>query len=145
MNTEPVTVCSPTTIEDALRSMEDRKLEHLPVVDDTRKLLGWVSERDLREDVERSAIGRRATGLRGTVADSIRPAVCVNGDLPWAFAAWRMLEMGVDTMCVLSRGRLAGIVSEGDALEAYVQSCTRRCERARGASNASSIRGSRTA
>jgi CBS domain-containing protein len=123
MTTEPVTVCSPTTIEDALRSMEDRKLEHLPVVDDTDKLLGWVSETDLRGEVERSAHGRRGVSFRGTVADSMRPAVCVNRDLPWGFAAWRMLEMGVDVMCVVSRDRLVGIVHEGDALEAYVHSC----------------------
>jgi acetoin utilization protein AcuB len=48
MTTDVVTVKREASIQEALALMKQHSIRHLPVVNKDRKLLGWVSDADLR-------------------------------------------------------------------------------------------------
>lgn len=48
MTPDPVTITADTLLPDARRLLDDRHFRHLPVVDEHRKLIGVVTDRDLR-------------------------------------------------------------------------------------------------
>ncbi|MBE0584253.1 MAG: CBS domain-containing protein, partial [Desulfofustis sp.] len=48
MTADPVTITTGVTLPEARRLLDDRHFRHLPVVDSDNKLIGMVSDRDLR-------------------------------------------------------------------------------------------------
>jgi len=49
MNDEPYTLAPTNTVLEALKLMREKKVRHLPVVDEERHVLGVITERDIKE------------------------------------------------------------------------------------------------
>jgi acetoin utilization protein AcuB len=110
-------------------------VRHLPVVDDGGKLVGMISDRDVRDAVfapafaERlsSVARRRLRGLTETV-ENLRvkdvmtwDAVTTDPDAQLAQAAAVMFEGRFGSLPVMEQGKLVGIVTERDVLKALAQ------------------------
>lgn len=110
--------------------MRERQVRHLPVVDDAGKLLGIVTDRDLRSAAFAPAIGeylsvsgrRRLRGVsEGLENLRVRDAmtwdcVTIAPDALVAQAAALMFEGRFGSLPVVEGGDLRGIVTERDVL-----------------------------
>jgi acetoin utilization protein AcuB len=125
MTRSPVTIPPDALVEGAAGMMRTRKLRHLPVTDRGGRLVGIVTDRDLRQVIFDPAIqarlGRAADALKTlTVRDvmtwgvvTVRPETAIRD------AAWLMREQRVGALPVLRSGRLVGILTERDVLRAF--------------------------
>jgi acetoin utilization protein AcuB len=125
MTTSPVSIQPDALVAGAAEMMRTRKLRHLPVTDRGGRLVGIVTDRDLRQVIFDPAIqarlGRSADALKTlTVRDvmtwgvvTARPETSIRN------AAWLMREQRVGALPVLRSGRLVGIVTEHDVMRAF--------------------------
>ncbi|MDC0765369.1 CBS domain-containing protein [Streptomyces sp. HD] len=120
--------------KDIVRTMQDRKVSALPVVDGGGRVLGVVSEADLLPKEEfRDSDPDRYTQLRrlsdlakaGSVtADELMtsPALTVTADATLAQAARTLARARVKRLPVVNEaGRLEGIVSRTDLLKVFLR------------------------
>ena len=110
MSGDPVAVRAETLAADAWKLMADRRIRHLAVVDGERHVVGVISRGDLM----------RVPLIRQLARDVMtRNPETVGMDAPLAEAADRMAERRIGCLPVVDEaGRLAGMISETDALRA---------------------------
>lgn len=142
MTRDVVTVTGKTPVEDVAKLLLARHVSAVPVVDDAGAVLGLVSEGDLMRRVANPETPRRSWWLelfadpRGSVADYIkthgRTAAdvmtvkihSVTEDTPVGEVA-RVLESArIKRVPVLRDGKLAGIVSRANLLQALAAAPT---------------------
>jgi acetoin utilization protein AcuB len=126
MSGSPVTVASSASIAEALRTVRQHRVRHLPVVDDG-ELVGIVSDRDLRLAMP-SPLGAETPEfvalVEGTPVDAImaRDPITVGPTDTLEDAAVRMRRSRVGALPVVdAAGRLIGILTETDILNAFVE------------------------
>ncbi|WP_432193175.1 CBS domain-containing protein [Streptomyces sp. bgisy027] len=120
--------------KDIVRTLQDRKVSALPVVDGGGRVIGIVSEADLLHKEEfRDGDPDRYTQLRrlsdlvkaGSVTAGelmTRPALTVTDDATLAQAARTMARAGVKRLPVVDAdGRLEGVVSRVDLLKVFLR------------------------
>jgi CBS domain-containing protein len=136
MTTDVVTVGETVPIKDAAVLLAQRRISGLPVVDRDGSVVGVLSEADvlvqqrgatrsqvglLRHVFDPDSIWREKAGAR-TVADAMTtPAICIGPHRPVNEAAARMLDEGVNRLPVVEHGRLVGIVTRADLVQAFVR------------------------
>lgn len=127
MSPKVLTLQPTDSISTAIHLMKEKRIRRIPVVNENGKLVGIVSDRDLK-DVSPS----RATTLDiwelHAVLDKLKIAdimtkkpVTVTPETPIEKAAAIMLEKRVEGLPVLdAKGTLVGILTEGDVFRALV-------------------------
>lgn len=113
MTKSPVTAERRTSLAEALKIMEDHGFRHLPVVDG-KKLIGLVSERELRalENMQ----GFNSAGC--TVEDfSLVPPYAVGPDAPVREVAAEMAKRRVGSAAVVQGEEVVGVFTTVDALQ----------------------------
>lgn len=132
MTRSPITIDPEAPVATAIVVMREKQVRHLPVVDDTGRLIGMISDRDLRSAafapalVEHlSVVARRRLRGVGATLESLRvrdvmtwDAVTTHAEAPLAQAAAVMFEGRFGSLPVLEGGKLVGIVTERDVLRA---------------------------
>ena len=132
MSKAPVTIDPEAPVATAVAVMRARALRHLPVVDDAGRLVGVVTDRDLRGGVFAPAFAEhlapaaraRLRSLTATLEDvRVRDVMSwgpmtIGPDAPIAQAAAVMLTAGIGCLPVVQGAQLLGIVTERDALKA---------------------------
>jgi len=125
MTRQPAVIHADGLVRGAAEMMKARKIRHLPVVDRGDRLVGIVTDRDLRQAIFSPAIqkrlGNRADALKTlTVADvmtrgvmTVRPAAEIRE------AARLMHEQKIGALPVVEGDRVVGILTEIDVLEAF--------------------------
>jgi acetoin utilization protein AcuB len=111
MTTQPVTVSSKTTVQEALRIIEQRKLRHLPVLDDQESLIGIVSEKDLLRADSGAPVERIMT----------RDVITVTEYTALEEAARIMADHKISSLPVVRNGRLVGIITETDLFRIFLE------------------------
>ena len=117
MTRQVATVAPTTSALAALRMMSGRRIRHLPVVD-SDELVGIVSDRDLTPairtppsaDLRARTVGR----LMSSPVQSVRP----DDDL--LAATRQLLAWRISALPVVDHGRVVGILTTTDCLEAMV-------------------------
>jgi acetoin utilization protein AcuB len=106
-------------IRDVTALMELRRVRHFPIVDESARVIGIISDRDLR------SVGSPHPSARPdvTVADPVRrimasPVLTCHPDDAIEDAARRLRHHRVGALPVLDDGRLVGIVTAADLLVA---------------------------
>ena len=141
MDTDPVTVAPETSVQDVVAALRDHQLPGVPVVDDDRRVVGIVTERDLvlpDEDGDlhiphyinlfggtiflesldrfegrlRKAFAANAADMMSRDPDTVRPDTTVRE------AARLIHETGHNRLPVVEDGRLVGVVTRLDVLGA---------------------------
>ena len=105
-------VCSPETpLADALKTMEDRRIGSMPIVDVEAKPIGVFTRQDV---IGRVVLAQRS--LAAPMRDVMSaPAITLPGEATAGDAALVMAQRGVRHVVVVDRaGRVAGVVSERD-------------------------------
>lgn len=116
----PVTVIAPdTTLQDAYRTMNEKNIRHLPVLDGG-KLVGVVTDRDLRLATSVLSPAPFAPGSR--VAEIMcRAPLTADPVDPVEDAARTMREKKIGCLPVLDDGRVVGIITGIDLLDALMR------------------------
>jgi acetoin utilization protein AcuB len=126
MQPRVVTVTPTTTLPDAIRLTNQRRIRHLPVIEDG-ELVGIVSDRDLKRAMASSATALEAHELtyllnKLTVGEIMTGVVVTISPLaPVENAARLMVEERIGALPVLDGSRLVGIVTETDVLQLFVK------------------------
>jgi acetoin utilization protein AcuB len=124
--TRPVTtVRADTLVSGAVELMRSRRIRHLPVVDRNRRLVGIVTDRDLRQvlfgPIVQARLAAATDALRDlTVGDVMTwGAVRVTPGTSVRHAARLMHESKVGALPVVEADRVVGILTERDVLAAF--------------------------
>ena len=129
MTDHPRTVLAETPLKEAARTMVRAGLGALPVIDDERRVVGMVSEREvirhlLTTQVFSGADVRSALSpLAGprTVRDVMsRQVMCVAPEQPIAEVASLMSNKDVDRVPVVREGQLVGFLTRGDIVRKLI-------------------------
>jgi CBS domain-containing protein len=137
MSTPPILIRSTTTLADAQRIMEHRKVRRLPVVEDGR-LVAIVTWGDLRAAQPSAATTLsihewRALLERATVAESMtREPVTIAPNAMVFDAAQRMLDHKIGGLPVVAEGRVVGVITESDLLRLLIADATGTTDHAHG-------------
>jgi CBS domain-containing protein len=132
MTGSPITIAPEASLQHAADVMRDREVRHLPVVDSTGRLLGVISDRDLRsaafapamaeylppeQQAQLAAVTEAFADLRVRDAMTWR-AITIEPSAQLAEAAAVMFVARVGCLPVVANGRLLGIITERDVLRA---------------------------
>jgi acetoin utilization protein AcuB len=118
MRSPAVTVSPDTTLQTAYRIMQDEGIRHLPVVE-KETLVGVVTDRDLR--LATSSLAPAPLPAGSCVSAVMSPAPQTADALdPVEDAARTMRERKIGCLPVLSDGRLIGIITGLDLLDALI-------------------------
>jgi len=129
MTDHPRTVAAETPLKEAARTMVRAGLGALPVIDDDRRVVGMVSEREVIRHLlttqvfsgpdVRSTLSPLA-GPR-TVRDVMsRQVMCVAPEQPIAEVASLMSNKDVDRVPVVREGQLVGFLTRGDIVRKLI-------------------------
>jgi len=137
MSQDVATVGVADSCQEAVARMVRRKIRHLPVVEGDGRLVGVVTDRDLRHRLFEPRVMKEI----GTVSvDQIlktvpvrdimsAPVVTVGPQDELETAARVMLEDKVGSLPVVENGRVVGIITETDLLRQIVRAdaCSPEC------------------
>jgi acetoin utilization protein AcuB len=119
MRTPAVAIPPATTLADAYRTMQEKHIRHLPVLDGDR-LVGVITDRDLR--LATSALSATPFAADRRVADVMRMNPFTADPLdPVEDAARTMRERKIGCLPVSDGGRIVGIVTGLDLLDALMK------------------------
>lgn len=117
MTQEVVTVAPTATVADALEIIRTHNIRHLPVLDGGR-LVGVVTDRDLRMALDADGGGARETSVADVMSGS---PVTASPDMTIESAAELLAERRLGCLPVLEAGELVGILTDSDLLRAFVE------------------------
>jgi acetoin utilization protein AcuB len=125
MSRRVTTVRPETRLSEAARLMRARKIRHLPVVDRAGRLVGMVTDRDLRQALFAPAVQAEIEDVLGvlealSVGDIMtRSVVRIRAAASIRDAARLMYERRLGALPVVERERLIGLITETDVLGAF--------------------------
>lgn len=115
MSRDPISISPEASIQEAIELMKTHSIRHLPVVDGQERLVGWVSDTELRGVFIASMIEELTVG-DVMIADPIT----VSSSDVLEQAALLISKHKIGGMPVLEDGKLVGIITVVDILEAFV-------------------------
>jgi acetoin utilization protein AcuB len=121
MSREIVTLSPDETAATALALCRERRIRHLPVLQGGR-LVGIVSDRDLRSSTPALGDPDRAAALQRILVEDVMDSEVVTADPedPIEQAANTMRERKIGCLPVLEGDELVGIITASDVMEALV-------------------------
>ena len=125
MTPAPATVSPATTVGAAAALMRARGVRHLPVVDAGGRLVGILTDRDLRQVVFDPAVqarlSRATEALRGLTVREVMTwgAISVTPGTSIRDAARLMHENRIGALPVVENDRVVGILTETDVLRTF--------------------------
>lgn len=123
-----VTIAPGNTLVEAVRVMKEKKIKHLPVVDDSGSVVGIVTDRDLKEasasDATTLEVHELLYLLDKVKIDSImsKNVVTIPTGSPLKQAAQVMVEKGIGCLPVVDGNKLSGIITRSDILRFFAAS-----------------------
>jgi CBS domain-containing protein len=127
MTAKPITVDPETPVLEAGQRMAGARIRHLVVVVDDGRIVGIVTDRDVRLNTPSPATSLSVWELnyllpQVTVGSVMTTSVIVvDPDRPIAEAARIMLDHKIGALPVVEAGRLVGIVTESDFVRAMAE------------------------
>ncbi len=119
MRSPAVAIAPETKLEDAYRTMREKGIRHLPVLDSGR-LVGVITDRDLRLATSSLAPSPFPQGSRVDEVMSRTPLTADRLD-PVEDAARTMRERKIGCLPVVANGTLVGIITGLDLLDALIR------------------------
>ena len=126
MTAPPITTGPDTLVVEARQLMSNRRIRHL-LVTDGPKLLGIITDRDMRLNLPSPATSLSVWDInyvlaRMTVASVMtKSVVTVESSRDAQVAAHLMLDHKIGALPVVEAGSVVGIITETDLLRAFVQ------------------------
>ena len=123
MNPEPYTLAPTNTVREALQKMREKKVRHLPVVDEENHVLGVLTERDIKEALPSSLQEEPNSPVFEAKVEEVMIKNPLVGH-PLDFVeevALTFYESKVGCLPIVSGGQLVGIVTTTDLLYTYIE------------------------
>jgi acetoin utilization protein AcuB len=111
MTAQPVVVTGDMTVKDALDTIQEQQVHHLPVVDSKDNLVGIVAEKDLLRAKNEDLLQDIMT----------RDVVTVTEYTALEEAARVMADHKISSLPVMRNGKLVGIVTETDLFRVFLE------------------------
>lgn len=123
MDTNVFTLKPSNTIKAAVKLMKDKKIRHIPIINDDNQLLGLVTERDLKEVLPSSLLkGSDENVFNQTLEKVMIPNPIVGHPLDFIEeVALTFYEHRIGCLPIVSGGILVGIVTGTDLLYTYIE------------------------
>src|SRR3990172_4938889 len=127
MTRSPLTIRWDKTIGVAWKLMKDRKIRHLPVLDQDGHLTGILTDRDLRQVIFEPSIQEQLGNLGRafnilTVKEVMTwGVITVRPESDIRLAARLMHEQKIGGLVVVEDGKVVGILTEVDLLQAFAE------------------------
>lgn len=127
MTTDPITVLPTMSLPEARRTLRENHFRHLPVVDEDKKIIGIITDRDLRSAYPSSVVSRKDTIIayeqveQKTVADIMTTSCStlgIDARLDDALLIFDRDQVG-GIPVVTEEGQVLGIFSLLDLTAAY--------------------------
>jgi acetoin utilization protein AcuB len=126
MTSSPITITPDTSFSEAFRAMRENGIRHLPVVE-KEKLIGVVARTDLLHASPSPATSLSVFEISYLLANlhlrevMSTPPITVSQDAPLEEAARVMVEKKIGCLPVMRNGELAGLITETDIFEVFVE------------------------
>jgi len=128
MMRNPVHVDENDSMKKAMDLLREHEIRHLPVLKDGEKLVGIVSERDIKQASPSPATALEIREIY-YLLDKVkvkqimtRRPYTISSTAPIEEAALIMREKKIGCLPVLEEGKLVGILTETDILDAFIES-----------------------
>ena len=127
MHTDLITVSPKTTLVEARKILQEEKIDHLLVVSDKKKLVGILSDRDLKQywaSPATSLSTHELNYLLDKVLVSmvmIKTVVTIPTNTTIERAAFVMQQNRISALPVMEDGELAGIITSTDVMGVLLQ------------------------
>jgi acetoin utilization protein AcuB len=127
MHTDLITVSPQTTLVQARDTLEKNRIDHLLVVNDKKKLVGIVSDRDLKQNWASPATSLSTHELNYLLTKvvvsmiMIKTVVTVPTSTTIERAALVMQQHRISALPVMEDGELAGIITSTDVMAVLLQ------------------------
>ena len=127
MTPNPVTITPATSFPEAFRILREKRIRHLPVVDEKGKLIGIVALTDLLHASPSSATTLSVFEMNYLLANlhvkevMASPPITVPEDAPLEEAARLMVQKKIGCLPVMCDGKLCGLITETDIFETFVE------------------------
>ncbi|MBP3038903.1 acetoin utilization AcuB family protein [Bacillaceae bacterium Marseille-Q3522] len=119
-----VSLCETDSIAMAIQAMDEHKVRHLPITDPDGKLVGLISDRDIRDATPSIFhIGEEYRKVLNKPVKSIMTTKLITGH-PLDFAeevAAVLYEHRIGCLPILKNNKLVGMVTETDLLHTFVE------------------------
>jgi acetoin utilization protein AcuB len=127
MHTDLITVSPKTTLVEAKKLVQQKQIDHLLVVNDQKKLVGIVSDRDLKKYWASPATSLSTHELNYLLEKvlvsmvMIKTVVTVPTNTTIERAALVMQQHRISALPVMEDGELAGIITSTDVMDVLLQ------------------------
>jgi acetoin utilization protein AcuB len=127
MHTDLITVSPKTTLVEAKKLIQQKQIDHLLVVSDQKKLVGIVSDRDLKKYWASPATSLSTHELNYLLEKvlvsmvMIKTVVTVPTNTTIERAALVMQQHRISALPVMEDGELAGIITSTDVMDVLLQ------------------------
>jgi len=127
MHTDLITVSPDTSLVEATKIIEDKKIDHLLVVDKKNKLVGIVSDRDLKQYWASPATSLSTHELNYLLQKvvvemvMVKTVVTVPTSTTIERAALIMQQHRISSLAVMEEDKLAGIIESSDVMKVLLR------------------------
>ena len=115
MVSDPITIAAHATISEAIELMKNNSIRHLPVVSESKSLVGFLTLADLKQGLIPSMLGD--LNLRDLM---IKEPYTVGPDDDIELAAQLIYKHKIGGMPVVKNKKLVGIITATDILRAFI-------------------------
>lgn len=123
MNKEIYSLLPSNTVKDAIQLMREKNIRHLPIVDEQNKVIGLVTEHDIKNIVSSNPNEDSTLPNNQTLLEKIMVKDPIVGH-PLDFieeVALTFYESKISCLPIVSGGKLVGIVTTTDLLYSYIE------------------------
>lgn len=123
MKTEVETLRAEDTIEKAIKTLREKKIRHIPIVDDQNSIIGIVSDRDVKDGTPSIfQKGKAAEELNNPLKLIMKTNVITGHPLDFVEeAAALFYEHQIGCLPIVKENKLVGIITETDLLYTLIQ------------------------
>lgn len=110
------------TVEQALTLMNDKNIHHVPIVDNDMKLLGIISDRDIKQALPSNLSERNTLDLNVPITKIMQQNVITCHPLDFVEEiALDFYHESIGSIPVVKRGKVVGIVTAKDMLNTFIE------------------------
>ena len=123
----PLTISPEESISSAHRYMEDQNVRHLPVVENSGRMVGLITEDDLLKAGPSSATLLNVWEIHALLMDvkvksvMVKDMITTTEETPIEEAAHLMLDHKIGCLPVTWKGNLLGIITESDIFRIFME------------------------
>ena len=123
MNTDLHTLSPKNTVRDAVLLMRDKKIRHLPIINEEREVVGIVTEHDIKNALPSSLRESPTSSIYNELISNIMTKNPIVGH-PLDFVeelALTFYDLKISCVPIVSSGQLVGIVTTTDLLYTFIE------------------------